>query len=197
MPVFDNQSTKRIAAVVQAVEATGIDNLPPIQKDRTGSDLVWFLLIEDFDDDDNAQGSPGNWAASGDSGDGELTADLVARYTVRDTTGSCGATEGSWVCCRPLGTDNGSVWEPVSVLSRNYDRCRCILAETLAGTGLHTVDNVTTISGTSPLSDPDSTSESLDVYNIMDWDGDNNGIAFIEWDETNEWWHFYQVECPA
>ena len=117
MPPFDAKSNKRIAQSVHWTEAQREDTRPDVQKYPANIPLVWFLLIEDFDDDGNAEAAPGSWSASADDGDGELTAEPVARYTVRDTTGHSGATEGSWVCCRPLGSENGMIWEPISSIA--------------------------------------------------------------------------------
>ncbi len=113
---FDDQSTKRISAVVRDVESQGVSNLPPIQKHPADGQFLWFVLVEDFDASTHeAEAEPRNWTASANSGAGEYRPDPAVRYTVRDTTEQSGASEGSWVLCRPIGTENGTVWEPITV----------------------------------------------------------------------------------
>lgn len=207
MPQFDNKSVARISAVVQKVENDGISNVPPKQGAFPTSGLLWFLLTEDFDENLEALGSPGNWSASEDNvgdgtgtpvtGGGFLTADPVARYTVRDTTKHSGAGEGDWVMCRWLGAEAGSVWEPISVMS-GFDRCQCLLTGDLAtGTGSINVDNVHLIKGSSPLTDPESTSETLLVYNTHAWDGDNNALCDIRYNNYTDQWEFDYIPCTT
>ena len=58
----------------------------------------------------------------------------------------------------------------------------------------HTVDNVTETRGSSPV---ESSSEELTVYNLFDWEGDDDGFCKIEYSYLDDRWEFYQVTCPA
>ena len=205
MPPFDNKSNQRISKSVQWTESQQDNTRPGAQKYPANIPLVWFLLIEDFDEDREALGAPGNWSASADNvgdgtgtpvaGGGFLTADPVARYVLRDTTGHIGASEGSWVCCRPLGTDNGNVWEPVCVLP-SYDRISGLATTDVAGVSF-TIDNVGVISGTDPREDPSSTSEAVSIDNPFTFTIDNNGRVHAEYNITTKTWQAYQAACPA
>jgi len=197
MPPFDLRSQRRISDVVRHVESEWIDTSAGRPPYRGNAHWVWFLLTEDFDPDDNyrAKAKPGNWSAAANSGAGELSAEPVAWYYVRDTTKHSNAGEGDWVLCRPIGSVDGLVWEVVTP-GVGFDRCTCKLAEEMtADLQGFTVDNVKPISGSSPLMDPDSTTETLEVYNAHAWTADDNALARIEWHKTNERWEFYQVDC--
>ena len=199
MPSFDAQSRKRISAVVRHVEAQGLDVTGQDAKFRGGSPLVWFLLTEDFDADDNnrAKANPGMWTATANSGDGALEAEPVAWYYVRDTTGQSGAGEGDWVMCRAIGSENGTVWEVVTC-GLGFDRCTGTLAQELTSAeGPFLVDLVRPISGASPLGDPTSATETIYVHNTLTWTADDGAICRIEWNRTEKRWEFYQVKCPA
>lgn len=87
-------------------------------------------------------------------------------------------------------------WEVV-MQSVGYDRCTALAKGAITGVGTKTVDNVSVIRGTSPLSDPTSTTEELSVENPHTYDVDDNGLVRIEWNETNEVWEIYQATCPA
>lgn len=205
---FDDRSVRRISDVVRAVEATGIDNLPPVQKHPASSRLTWFLLVEDFDENLEADGAPGNWSASADNdgdgtgtpveGGGFLTADPVARYTVRDTTGTIGAHNGDWVCCQWLGTENGSVWEPVAKAS-SFDRISGRLTAATTGSNF-TIDNISVIQGKDPRDDKTSTTETVSVANTLSWSADDNATCFAQWSVSLNGgvggWEAYQVACP-
>lgn len=83
-----------------------------------------------------------------------------------------------------------------------FDRCICELAGAmLTIDATRTVDHVLPISGSSPLDDPTSTSETITAYNIHDWEANDAAIARIEWNRSaNSYagqWEFYQVDCPA
>ncbi len=192
---FDDQSTKRISAVVRAVEATGISNIPAIQKHPAEGEFLWFVLVEDFDSNKEANAEPRNWTASANSGAGEYQPDPAVRYIVRDTTGQSGASEGSWVLCRPVGSENGTVWEPV-VVTTGFDRVSGNLTALTTGSSF-SIDNVKPISGTSPLMDPDSTTETLAVSNVFSWTADDNALCHAEYNVTAQAWQAYQVACPA
>ena len=80
-----------------------------------------------------------------------------------------------------------------------FDRCTGTLAvELTSGVGPFNVDLVKVISGTSPLDDPDSTTETVSAYNTMTWTADDGAVCRIEWNKTEERWEFYQVDgCSA
>ncbi len=105
--------------------------------------------------------------------------------------------QGAQILWKESGT--GLLWAVIRIGGLpGYDRCTCLLKGALdSGDSTTTVDNVKIIRGTSPLSDPTSTSEELTVYNTHSWDGDDNALARIEWNVTEERWEFYQVTCPA
>lgn len=57
------------------------------------------------------------------------------------------------------------------------------------------IDNVTVISGRSPLADASSTTEKLTIQNHdMDWAGDDNVPAFAEYHDNTGDWRFYQLK---
>ena len=202
---FDKKSTERIADVVRKVENDGINNFSRPDSPVGPCRLLWFLLIEDFDENREALGIPGNWAASADNegdgtgtpvaGGGFLTADSVARYTVRDTTGTIGARNGSWVACQWLGTENGSVWEPVSS-SGGFDRVSGQATGDVTG-GSFTIDNISLIAGTDPRDDDSSSAETLSVSNPFGFTIDDNGRVHAEYSKTTKTWIAYQAACPA
>ncbi len=63
--------------------------------------------------------------------------------------------------------------------------------------GSFTIYNVKPISGSSPLDDPDSTSETLAVSNPFTFDLDDDGYVHAEWNRTTETWQAYQGACPS
>ena len=106
--------------------------------------------------------------------------------------------QGAQILWKESGT--GVKWAVIRVGSDTgkFDRCRCLLAGAMAsGDGTRTVDNVKPVTGASPLNDPTSTSETITVTNWFSHAGDDDGEALIEYDRTENEWHFYQVKCPA
>jgi hypothetical protein len=52
--------------------------------------------------------------------------------------------------------------------------------------------------GESPLADPGSTAEQLEVDNVdFSHDCDDNGSVYAEYDRDALVWRVYQTECPA
>ena len=80
-----------------------------------------------------------------------------------------------------------------------YDRVKGQLVGAMATSdSTHTIDNVTRTKGPSPLDDPSSTTETLTVENAdFDWAGDDNAVAYAEYNEVDGKWYLYQVKCPA
>lgn len=114
MPSFDSKSCQRIQDVVLQVESTTVDGQFSLPEGRMGSPWRWFLLTECFGSSTHeAAAKLGTWSASANGGDGELTAAATAEFTIRDTTETGAAGDGDWVRARPLGSENGQVWELV------------------------------------------------------------------------------------
>lgn len=195
MPGFTLKSAERIAHVVRKAEAEGIDLRTLAARDRGQPGWQWFLLTDDFDADRLAPAKYGRWAASENDGDGELSADPIAWTYVRDTTGQSNASEGSWVMCRPIGSENGTVWEIVTS-TQGFDRITGLTTAAVTG-GNFNIDNVSVIRGADPREDTSSTSETVAIVNTMGWDADDDAHVFAEWNETSSTWVAYQVECPA
>lgn len=199
MPGFNLKSCERISRVVRQVESQGVDARTPPTKWHGGEFDRWFLLIEDFDEDGWAAAKFARWYATENDGDGEIAADPIAWTYVRDTIGGSDATEGDWVLCRPIGSENGTVWE-IIVVAGGYDRITGLTTAAVTG-GNFTIDNVKAIKGRSPLVNPDSISETVAIVNTMAWDADNNAPCFAQWNKNlnggSGAWEAYQVKCPA
>jgi hypothetical protein len=58
----------------------------------------------------------------------------------------------------------------------------------------HPVDNVTPLSGQSPVS---SSADEITVENLFQWSAADNAVCLFAWDETHDEWILVQVECPA
>lgn len=60
-----------------------------------------------------------------------------------------------------------------------------------------TIDGVSITSGGDPRSTVGSSSEAITVYNIHEWDGDDDAIADAVWSDEHSRWELIQVTCPA
>jgi hypothetical protein len=74
-------------------------------------------------------------------------------------------------------------------------RCRGLLKGALASsTATATVDNVVGLDGVSPTG---SASATVAVQNTHRWEGDDDATCRFEWNNENQQWELYQVDCPA
>lgn len=179
---------------VQAVEQQMLDNRPQRHGYGAPSQWRWFELTGEMDTDTyTVEGKIIEWRASANSGDGELQV-TEDTYNVRDTTfGKWNVGEGDWVFCRPIGSNNYTVWEIVATASSAYDRCTALAYGAISGsTG--TVDNVAPIRGANPT---EETTDTMLVYNPHSYEVDDNAMVRIEWNKTTEHWEIYQATCPA
>ena len=80
-----------------------------------------------------------------------------------------------------------------------FDRVKGLLFGAMATSATtHTIDNVITTKGRSPLADASSTTETLTVQNDdFSWAGDDNAVAFAEYHEVDGLWHLYQLVCKV
>lgn len=77
-------------------------------------------------------------------------------------------------------------------------RFNCLLVDDVdGGIGPWDVDNVTMISGESPLADPEDTSEVVQVYNPIGLLGDADAPAKVSWCDDAERYEFDIIKCPA
>ena len=60
-----------------------------------------------------------------------------------------------------------------------------------------TIDGVTVMNPTGGLITDQDPAGNITVYNVHDWEGDNNGRVDAAWNETTEHWEAIQVDCPA
>ncbi len=109
MPIFDDDATERIRNVVRRIEADYADNTPADSQNFGDQPLQWVKLTSDINSTTHlASGNPGRWTAAGN---GFLAPDTNTTRIIRDTTNASTATNSNWVLCRPIGSDNGTVWE--------------------------------------------------------------------------------------
>ena len=114
MPSFNDDAVERIRQVVRYVEANVADNVGTHHLNSDDDPLVWMKLTTAINTTTGvANANPGVWSSAGN---GSLSADTNTNRQIRDTTNGCKATNGSWVICRPIGSDNGTVWEPLASL---------------------------------------------------------------------------------
>jgi len=124
MPMLDNASIERIRRSVQITEQRFEDSTTP--EDTTGNEqeLAWFVLQECLTADNNyaANAAPCIWDATANDGNGEMSDDEDANnvQTIVDASRVSGATVGDRVLCRPLGTQNGMVWEILGCTPRDH-----------------------------------------------------------------------------
>jgi len=78
-------------------------------------------------------------------------------------------------------------------------RCNALLvnAITAGGMGPWDVDHVTMICGSNPLSDPSNSSEVVQVYNPVGFNGDAGGFCKFERCKDANRYEFYIIACPA
>ena len=113
MQVYSAQARERIGRVVRDYEANSADGTTQQPKHFGGQLWSWWVLTEPLDADTHeAKAHPLEWYVKGNSGDGEYEQD-ISFYMVRDTLENSGATAGSIVLCRPIGSENGTVLEIV------------------------------------------------------------------------------------
>ena len=113
MKVYNETARGRIDRVVRAVEANFDDATTKYPKFLATQPWLWWVLIENLDPDTHeAPANPLEWYVKENDGDGEYVQDISV-YKVRDTLKNSGAVAGSIVLCRPIGSENGTVWEIV------------------------------------------------------------------------------------
>jgi hypothetical protein len=61
-----------------------------------------------------ATAHPVDWIASANGGAGGYYVDTTTTYNVEESTGLSSYTSGQWLLCRPVVSENGGVWEPVT-----------------------------------------------------------------------------------
>lgn len=66
-----------------------------------------------------------------------------------------------------------------------------------SGDATWTIDNISVVSGGDPRATVGSSSEAKTVYNLHEWDGDDDAIAVAVWNDTESRWELIQVTCPA
>ena len=77
-----------------------------------------------------------------------------------------------------------------------FNRCKCQAKGAFSTTTTTiTVDNVVAEHGDSPLVDPSSTTETLQVRNRFAWDGVDNADLVIEYDKSIGQWYISQKGC--
>lgn len=203
MPDFSGRDKQRIVNTVQSVERMVADNSGRGPMHYLEQGLSWYRLTEEFDPDTHeAVANPGKWLPDDNDNDGQLTAEITT-CTVRDTTEQCGAGEGDWVLCRPIGSRNGTVLEIVSAGKGLAKRCKCQLTGALtAATASCTVDTVTpTDGGQNPVAN--STSATLTAHIQLNpsssggYAGADNTVCYIELHEDDGYWWIYDMPCSA
>ncbi|MGA2035885.1 MAG: hypothetical protein ABSG68_26860 [Thermoguttaceae bacterium] len=130
-----NDAVDRISAAVRGYE-TRLQDQQPIQNGYVESQpLRWMVLTADLPAattttiagtsititvpagptvDAPANANPADWQAYGNSGAGGYVVDTATDYFVAETTGKRSYSQGEWVLCRPMGSGNGFIWEPLS-----------------------------------------------------------------------------------
>lgn len=111
----------------------------------------------------------------------------------------CGPTHSTWTLTadypgfRAIAAAASDLVLAVQVAENT--RCRGLLTANMATTdSTITVDNVRALCGLQPVV---NTADTLTVYNIMEWEGDDDGVCLFEWHAGTDQWEFYQVKCPA
>jgi len=85
----------------------------------------------------------------------------------------------------------------LALVVRNVNCTRCtgkLYGALVYSAETATVDNVQAICGLTPV---DSTADQLTVYNIHDWNADDNADCRFEWNESTGHWELYQITCPV
>jgi hypothetical protein len=121
MPIFSRDACDRIGRAVRTVETRFDDNGGPHGRYSGDQPLLWLVLTANLAaatgssplTPATASANPANWDATANSGAGGYTIDTSTTLTVVEATGQRSFASGTWLLCRPLGSNNGMLWEPV------------------------------------------------------------------------------------
>ena len=143
---------------------------------------MWYQLTEDLGHTiaHEASANPGQWDASGNSGAGSLSVDTSTTLTVTDTLGTRTGGNGCWARCRPVGADNGTVWEIVYLESPRLRFFSGTLPSALASTDASKAS--VTLAAIDGGPDP---SGSQTVYNPFGLSGASSA-PFIAYQDQND-----------